>query len=59
MNHLDENDYWVDDAWVARSNQNYRELIGLPNNLQVEGILRLTASPSLKPEEPIVIASSF
>lgn len=59
MNHFDENDYWIDDAWVARSNQNFRELIGLPNNLQVEGILRLTASPPLKPEEPIVIASSF
>lgn len=28
-------------------------------NFQVEEILRLTAAPPLKPEEPIVIASSF
>lgn len=59
MNHfeMDNTDIWIDDRWVAHCLENFREELGLPNALQVCGILRAKAVGS-KPE-PVVIASSF
>ena len=61
MNHfeVDGNDVWFDSRWHARSQQNSWGEAGLPNRYQVCGILRVTAAPPLKPEEPVVVAAGF
>ena len=60
LNHLEvANDLWVDDRWVARSTQNFISDLRRLNSQRYGGILRVTALPSVKPEEPVVIAASF
>lgn len=52
-------DFMFDSRWHARSQQNHKDRLGIPNREQNGGILRLNASPPLKPEKPMVIAASF
>jgi len=60
LNHLEvANEFWVDDRWVARSTQNFVKDLERLNSQKYGGILRITALPPVKPEEPTVIAASF
>lgn len=53
-------EFWVDDRWVSRSQENFIEVTGNKVNPQkVAGILRVMDLPPIKKEEPIVIAASF
>lgn len=52
-------DFVFDSRWHARSQQNHKDRLGIPNRSQNGGILRLSASFPIKPETPMVIAASF
>jgi hypothetical protein len=61
LNHVEvAGEFWADERWITHSSRKYIELTG--NRLNPRrycGDLRVTALPPTKPEEPIIIASSF
>lgn len=61
LNHMEvASEFWVDDRWVSRSQENFIEVTGNKVNPQkVAGILRAISLPPIKNEEPTVIAASF
>jgi len=61
LNHMEiAGEYWVDDRWIDRSAENLvAESGNRINPWRFDAILRGTALPPSKPEEPTIVAASF